>query len=357
MFANLLAWAATHERKLGAALFAFGFLSDLLTFTLLPLRVIAVFFAGYLVLAGVATFGTHLISAYHAHEAWWRRTLAVLFPLLAHYALGGLFSGFVVFYAKNSVLDVSWPFIVLLLLVYAGNEYFRKHREHLVFQTVLFFFALYAYLLFELPILLGSIGPWTFLGSTLATVILFALFLWLLRLAHAARLSESFRDIVRATSIVLAAVILSYFSGLIPPIPLALKDAGIFHGLTRTESGYQILEEAAEPWWQLGPKTIHSVPGQTLYAYSAVVAPFSFLSTVVHRWERHTDNGWITETRVTFPLSGGREAGYRGYSAKQNLVEGKWRVSVETQGGQTIGRIRFNIARAVTTPILEAEIR
>lgn len=357
MFGNLLSWAARHERKLGAVLFAFGFITDLLTFTLLPLRVISVFFTGYLVLAAIAAFGSHLITVYRERDVWWRKTAAVVFPLAVQYAFGGLFSGFVVFYAHNSVIGVSWPFLVLLLIMYAGNEYFRKQREHLVFQTVLFFFALYAFLIFEVPVLVGSIGSWVFLGSTLLTVVLFGLFLFLLHVVHAARLSESLPRIVRAAAVLLVVVIVSYFSGLIPPIPLALKDSGIFHGLSRTAEGYTVLAEPPQPWWDPRPQVIEHVPGETLYAYSAVASPLAFSSTLVHRWQRHDGRTWVTETVVAFPSSGGREQGYRGYSAKQNLTQGKWRVSVETENGQTIGLIRFDIKQVSQLPALETQHR
>ncbi len=350
-FSKVLAWAARHERRLGAVLFAFGFLTDLLTFGLLPVGVVSIFFLSYLVLAAVTTFGTHLISVYKERDVWWRKTLAVLFPLGAQYALGGLFSGFVVFYTKSSVVAVSWPFILLLALVYFGNEYFRKHKEHLVFQTVLFFFALYAYLIFALPLLLGQIGPWTFVGSTLLTIGVFGLFMLLLRLVNKVRFTESARQIGVACAGVIVLVSGSYFTGLIPPIPLALSDSGMYHSLSRTASGYVAQAEAPKEWWDIRTQKVHHVPGSFVYAYSAVSSPISFSSTVVHRWQRNVGGKWVTESRISFPITGGREGGYRGYSAKANLTPGKWMVSVETEGGQVIGRIHFDVVSG--TPVLE----
>lgn len=352
-FSRVLAWAARHERRLGAVLFALGFITDLLTFGLLPVEVVSIFFLSYLILAAITTFGTHLISVYKERDVWWRKTLAVLFPLGAQYALGGLFSGFVVFYTKSSVVAVSWPFILLLALVYFGNEYFRKHKEHLVFQTVLFFFALYAYLIFALPLVLHHIGPWIFVGSTVATIALFALFMLLLRLVNEKRFRESAKHIMASCAGVVALVSGSYFIGLIPPIPLALTDSGVYHSLTKTAGGYTAQGEAPKEWWDIRTQIVHHTPGNFVYAYSAVSSPISFSSTVVHRWQRKVNGSWVTESRISFPITGGREGGYRGYSAKANLAPGEWLVSVETEGGQVIGRIRFDIESIEAAPALQ----
>lgn len=357
-FRTVLAFATRHERRIGAGLFAFGFLTDLLTFTLLPLGVINIFFAAYLLLAALCTFGANVLSTFTEDDAWWKKTLVVVFPLGVQYALGGLLSGFVVFYASHSVVAVSWPFLLLLALVYFGNEYYRKQREHLIFQTVLFYFALYAYAIFALPFFLGVIGPWVFIGSTVATVLVFAVFLWLLRLVNRKRSDDYFRPIAIIATGITVAVTGAYFTGVIPPLPLALKEAGIYHAVTKISGGYRLQAEEARAWWELTP-TLQVVPGAPLYAYSAVAAPASFGSTIVHRWEwkNPRTGSWITENTIAFPITGGREGGYRGYSVKENLAEGAWRVSIETKGGQVVGRVGFRVASVTTQPPLVEEVR
>jgi len=350
---KIIAWAARNERRLGAILFAFGFLTDFLTFGLLPVGIVTIIFSGYLLLAAISIFGAHATAIWHEVETRWKKGLAVLFPLAAQYAFGGLFSGFVVFYAKNSVIGVSWPFIVILVLLYAGNEYFRMYKQFLVYQTTLFFFALYAYAVFALPLVTGTLGPWTFGGSTLITVAAFALFLLLLRVLNRARFAESGRKVMLASAAVLVILNVSYFAGLIPPIPLALKDAGMYHSLVREGGGYRVSAEDPAPWWHFGRETITQAPGETIYAYSAVAAPGNLSGTVVHRWEYFAGGRWVTENKLSFPIVGGRAGGYRGYSFKGNLTEGAWRVSVETQSGQTIGRIRFDVQAG--TPALHEE--
>ena len=287
------------------------------------------------------------------------RWLAVLFTLGGQYAIGGILSGCLIFYTKSAVLAVSWPFLVLLALVFGGNEYFRKYRDHLIFPTVLVFFALYAYAIFALPIYIGAIGPWVFVGSTFATIILFWGFLYLLNRTGKARLSESIRPIVASCAVIVFTMVATYATGLVPPLPLALKEGGIYHGLTKRGGDYVLQTEEIRQWWQIWPQTVHVAPGGTLYSYGAVFAPIRFSTSVVHHWERYDEEArkWVEEGHIAFPISGGRKEGFRGYSIKENPEPGKWRVSVETLAGQTIGRISFNVERVRSTPALEEEVR
>lgn len=357
-FSKLIALAARNERRLGAVLFGFGFLTDLFTFGILSAAVVSYFFIAYLFLAAISAVGAHYFAgtALSENEPRWRRALAVLCPLAAQYAFGGLLSGLVVFYAANSFLAVSWPFILLIGIVYFGNEYFRMYKHYLVFQTTLFFFTLYAYTIFGLPLVVKSLGPVVFGGSTLVALVLFAVFLYALKVVNPKRMHGVLRQIVASVGTVVILISGSYFLGLIPPIPLALADSGVYHGLTRVSGGYRVLAEEPPAWWNIFPPTIHHVPGEQLYAFSAVAAPIEFGTAVAHRWERNIPGkGWTTENRVSFPITGGRAGGYRGYSYRSELEDGEWRVSVETVNGQVIGRIRFNVESADTRPALHEE--
>lgn len=42
-------------------------------------------------------------------------------------------------------------------------------------------------------------------------------------------------------------------------------------------------------------------------------------------------------------LNGGRLQGYRGYTYKQNLQSGEWRVVVETESGHTVSVDKFTL--------------
>lgn len=352
-FSGILAFAAANERKLGAALFAFGFLTDFLTFGLLPVGVVIWLFAGYLALALVSALGAYAFATVPESASFMRRAAKVAFPLALQYAFGGLLSGLTVFYTAHSVVAASWPFLFFLALVYIGNEYFRMHKHLLVFQATLLFFTLYAVSVFALPVFMGILGAPVFIGSTVLALAVFAAFLFALSRIDRPRLIKERRLIGTAVAGIVVVVSGCYFTGVIPPIPLAMRHGAVYQELVKVPGGYRALGEAPQAWWNPFPSKVRLAEGAPLYAYSAVAAPVAFASTVVHRWERKVEGkGWVTESRIAFPITGGREDGYRGYSVKDALAPGAWRVSVETPDGLVIGRIRFDIENAGSAPAL-----
>jgi hypothetical protein len=138
-----LAFVRANERRLGAIAFFGGFVTDLLTFTLLPFPLVSAFFATHLGITSGSALAAHALSRLGSARPVVRWALVAL-PLVVQYSLGALLSGLVVFYTAHASLSASWPFLALLALVFVGNEYFRKYRDYLVFQTVLLFAALYA---------------------------------------------------------------------------------------------------------------------------------------------------------------------------------------------------------------------
>ncbi|HRH55956.1 MAG TPA: DUF2914 domain-containing protein [Candidatus Paceibacterota bacterium] len=356
MVRSILAWAQRNERHLGALVFFFGFITDLVALLLLDVSFVLALSGLYLALAAVAVFFTHTLSHWRDAKIVWKRSLTVIFPLAAQYLIGNLLSWFLIFYAKSAVWQASWPFLVLLLLVFLGNEWFRKYKDRLAFVAVLLFFVTYAYAIFALPLILRTLGPWIFLGSTALALAAFGLFLFALS-KTGKRIAASLAPIIGSVFAIVVVVVASYFTGLIPPLPLALKDSGIFHELSREGAQYVVRVEDGNEWWDIRPDTYHVPMGTPLVAYGAVQAPIRFGATVVHRWQRYNEEArsWVTQSRVAFPITGGREEGYRGYSEIAYPVPGEWRVRVETESGQVIGQMRFRVERG--TPVLHTEYR
>ncbi|WP_404298197.1 DUF5924 family protein [Halomonas sp.] len=101
-------------------------------------------------------------------------------------------------------------------------------------------------------------------------------------------------------------------------------------------------EEARSPQGELR-LTPEALAGKGLYAFTAIRAPRGLKEEVFHVW-RH-DGEEID--RITLNIEGGREAGYRAWSHKQNFPgdpAGHWRVDVMTDSGQRIGVLRFRVA-------------
>jgi len=140
---------------------------------------------------------------------------------------------------------------------------------------------------------------------------------------------------------------LCYFAKILPPLLLALADAGVYHSVKKAGNVYQAMEEA-QPWVSyLGAQPIeHLAPGDKLYLYSSVFAPARVSTQIVHRWEWYDPAAktWQPQSRVSFSINGGRDGGYRVYSVKSRPKAGDWRVNIATGDGRQLGRIRFAVA-------------
>jgi hypothetical protein len=143
-----------------------------------------------------------------------------------------------------------------------------------------------------------------------------------------------------------------YFSHLIPPLPLALKDAGVYHSIVKEYGNYTVeYEESGVKGFFKPYADFHQQVGESVYVYSAVFSPRGLNPAIVHEWQHYNEveKAWITRNRVNLALFGGRDGGYRTYSNGDYLEEGKWRVNVETENGAIIGRLNFNI---INSPLI-----
>ena len=347
MFRRLFAWINKYERHLSAGAMVAGFTLDNIFFGRIdsPWQTQGIF-ASYAAVCFITIPLLHYLEARAARGAsrpWWRSLL----PIATQFALGGFWSGFLIFYARSAVVSASWPFLLLLLVIFIGNEYYARYHERVVFTSILFFFALYSYAIFALPIYTHQIGTPIFLASGLAAVIVFGLFTALLRMIGQERFRADIFPIRFGAVVVLVVVNFFYFTGVLPPLPLAAQSAGVYHSVSRVPGTYVAMTER-EPWAvrHLGfTPTEHVVAGDSLYAYSSIFAPTDLTTTIVHRWQWYdpSKNGWVTRAAIAYPIEGGRDGGYRGYSAAIMRTEGDWRVSVETADGRVIARLPLTV--------------
>lgn len=349
MFRTFSAWVQRHERRLSAAAMAAGFIIDNVFFNRIDVAATHYAFGAYTLVCFVSISLLHYLES-RGKRPRWRPAL----PIATQFALGGFWSGLLIFYGRAADLGASWPFLLLLVLIFLGNEYFRDAHDRLVFTSILFFFALYSYAIFLVPVYMHAIGDGIFLLSGVLTVTVFALFTVFLRHLGRERFMEDVRRIRIGAAVVLIVMNVSYFTNILPPLPLSLSAAGIYHSVSRVPGAYLATTEVEKSWTRyLGfAPTLHVVPGGTAYAYAEVFAPTALNTTIVHEWQWYDPESkkWVTRSRVKYGIQGGREKGYKGYSLMPLHTEGKWRVSVQTVDGRTIARLSFT-ARFVETPV------
>jgi hypothetical protein len=364
---NIWPFIKKNERHISTFMFVSGMTGDILKLTSVPISFAVMLLGGYTVTAIVATMIEHYLFIHERTEGPFLRGLRVFLAFVAEFMIGCLLSGILVFYTRGAAITASWPFVLLLVVVLFGNEIFHSYRERLAWRCTLLFFTIYAYVIFALPTLTHYLGQYTFYESTAVALVVFALFMFVLWLLGRRRFNASLKEILAGISLVLVIVIGSYFTGIIPPIPLALRDAGVYHSIAHSidaagDSVYAVqAETSTDPWWDflhLIPDTVHVTPSDsTLSVFSAVFAPTELTTAVVHRWEKYdtSTHKWVTIAEIAFPIDGGRNGGYRGYSTLSDITPGKYRVSIELISGQVIGQISFNVVSSDTEPVTYTE--
>ncbi|MDD2657469.1 MAG: DUF2914 domain-containing protein [Candidatus Pacebacteria bacterium] len=356
MLRTIFAWIKTYEKHLSAFAMVAGFIVDNLFFERVDLWQTQAVFASYAAACFIAIPLLHWIEMRPARLASFPR-LRLLLPLVTQFALGGFWSGFVIFYGRSAVLGASWPFLLFLFFIFLGSEYFHQYHERLVFTSILFFFALYSYAIFALPIYTGTIGTMTFIESGALAVGVFALFTALLRmLARERFLQDVWRIRVGALAVLLFMNVF-YFTNILPPLPLSATAAGVYHAVWRAPGAYLASDESKQSWGvrYLGlTPTLHVTPGESLSAYSSVFAPTTLTATIVHRWQWYDSakKQWTTRATISYPIAGGRDGGYRGYSTMPISMVGEWRVDIETADGRSIERLPFTVEQAAVPPPL-----
>lgn len=358
MFTRVKEFYFTHERRISSGALIFGFIVDSFTLTRADLWFDNVVLLSLLAISGIGIGIVNIVDAKRWKRGFFARIRKVA-PLAIQFAFGGLFSGLLVLYSRSASLSSSWPFLLLLLFLLIGNEFFKERYEHITFQVSIYFVGLFSYVTLVLPIIVKSLGPVIFLlGGVLSLAILFGL-LRILSVFIFSQVRGSRERIFLSVGSIFIVINVLYFGNIIPPIPLSLKESGSYHRVERVGDAYIADSELARWYDVFDPiPELHLVKGASAYFYSSVFAPTDIKTNIVHHWERQTENGeWETVNRVTFGIFGGRDGGYRGYSVKERVSEGRWRVNVETARGQVIGREEFEVIFVEHTPVLEQVMR
>lgn len=198
--------------------------------------------------------------------------------------------------------------------------------------------------------------------SSIVSLVAIGLFSFLVYLFAPQRAEENKRALVVIIASIFIVFNVAYFANLIPPVPLALRDIGIYHSVERTSSDiYSVVYEEGK-WYEPfkhSDDIFHLGESSSVFCFSSVFAPARLSAPIYHRWEYYDEESraWTTTSRIPFVLSGGREKGFRGYSEIASIFPGKWRCSVETERGALIGRQTFRIVSGKADVELVAETR
>lgn len=337
-------WLGRLQRYWLSIAFLLGFVVDNLTLNRVDQIFDNVILFSYVVIAMIALLILYAGSAgkfsdKNNHRA---RNYA---PLLVQYAFGGLLSGMLIFYGRSGALVESWPFMVVIIAAIYFNETIKDRSSRLVYNLAILFIGLVSYSVLVIPVLTGMMGPWIFVGSCVLALMLMYGFIQVLNKIIPYFLALQMRAVVFSIGCVFVGFNFLYFSNVIPPIPLSLKDVGIYHSVVRFDDGTYQLKYEEGPWWQFlrdSDRVFHPT-GTPVHCFAKVFAPTRLATSIEHHWEfyNETTEQWQTHARLGYSIAGGRGDGYRGYTQISGYKNGKWRCSVETTRGQVLGREVF----------------
>ena len=352
-FAPAISWAKKHERQISALSLAGGFAFDSWAFGSIEHATTQAVFIVYLLVTGISIAVLHVLESRPDGRKPTDKTRTILVAI-TQFALGCLLSGFCVFYIRSASITSSWPFLLAIAAIFIGNEYMRRYHARLLFSALLFFFAIYSYAILLVPLVIGRIGRVPFLISGVIAVVLFFFYMQALaRLGHE-RYRGARMQIFAGMAAITMLLNIVYFLRVLPPLPLVLTDAGVYHDVKRVGSGYQAAEEDEPAEWQalFGAHAImHVQKGAKLYLYNAVFSPRGLNTRIVHVWQwLDPAKGWQTQQSIPVAIRGGREDGFRTYSFKTAPRPGQWRVNIATSDGRAIGRVRFSVETQAVPP-------
>ncbi|KAA3660793.1 MAG: DUF2914 domain-containing protein [Calditrichaeota bacterium] len=271
------------------------------------------------------------------------------YPNILQFLLGGLFSAYVVFYFKSAAISKSLIFVCFLLILLVLNEFLHHKMLNITFLCTLYFFSTFAFLTFFLPILTHKLNSATFFSSG---IIGFFITGGIVTAIYHQIFKNNPIAIVRKASppiVVFGIMSFFYLANWIPPVPLSMKDGGIYHYVKKDAAAGEYTIKYYKDWflkfWDDSDKIYPYAAGDTVFCYTSIYAPIDWEATVFYQWQKYDENReeWINRDRLSYKISGGRKDGYRGYTYKKNIEHGEWRVDLETEFGQVLGRIDFEV--------------
>ncbi|MFH5831893.1 DUF2914 domain-containing protein [Halalkalibaculum sp. DA3122] len=342
-----------HQKYLPVLFFIGGFIWDSLTLGRVDSLYSNIVLCTYLTALTVCLYLFNL-----ADDGTWKGTFLEQYerylPLAIQFFLGGLCSAYVIFYSRSVSLTKTMAFFVILVILFLANESLKHRISNKYLQFGAYFFVNFTFLTFFLPMVLNEMNTFVFLVSgatSLGFTLFFILYIYI-------RSPSTRRDIngFKITGLIIGLYLLInsfYFLNLIPPVPLALEQGIVARHVEKEENRFTVTYQPNTKYyvfWRPYAPEIYLRQGDSLFVYTSIFAPADLQKSVYHRWRwysPHTES-WEVTDEIGYEITGGRSGGYRGYTYKEQLSPGRWKVEVVTDEGQVLGSIDFRLHKDST---------
>lgn len=343
-----------HEKYAAFAFFVGGFIFDSLTLGRIDRMYDLVTLCLYMTLLTATLYLFNL-----AADGKWKHTFLerfeLYFPLAIQFFFGGLSSAFVIYFARSVSLSRTMSFFIILVLLLFANEFLKKRISNKYLQFSLYFFVSFTFFTFIIPVFIKEVNTQVFMVSGLISLALTLIFIVVLYwISPSTRVEIKLGKMTGLVLLIYASINAFYYFKLIPPVPLALQNGIAAHKVEVIKNDYQVTYETNEwyVFWREHRLKFSYKPDEKVYVFTSVFAPTAIEKAIFHRWEWQNPKTkkWEIVDEIGYEITGGRDDGYRGYTYKNNVKPGLWRVNVTTEEGMVLGIIDFEVIQTSSPP-------
>jgi hypothetical protein len=339
--------AALHARHAGKTLVLFflgGFLFDAVMLSRIDEPGMLIQQGAYLLLCGTLLAVTQRMELKQLEPPRVLRKAWHYVDHVIHFMLGTLLNAYSIFYFRSASGLTALGFVVVIVALLALNELPRFQKLGPVVLYALYSICLTSYLAYLLPVLLGYIRPWMFylaVGAALLPLTLHVLLLlrWGRAFGHVARHAA-----IPAYGVQLA-FLLVYALRIAPPVPLAVKEMGIYHDVQRAPGGRRLLQQKRGwKFWQKGDQDFLERDGDKVWCFARIFAPAHFRDRLDIVWYRDDpQKGWIEYHRFASTVAASSARGFATEGYLTHPPPGRYRVEIQSGDRRTMGLLHFQV--------------
>ncbi len=343
-----------HQKYAPILFFMGGFIFDTLTLGRIDRVYDTVVLCSHMVLLSLTLYLFNLVD-----DARWQNTFigrySEYFPLAIQFFFGALSSAFVIYFFRSVSLSKTMVFFILLVLLLFANEFLKKKISNKYLQFSIYFFISFTFFTFMIPTLIKEMNTFIFIISGIVSLgCTLALILFIYSSSPSTRAEINLKKLISFILSIYIVINVFYYFNLIPPVPLAMETGLVAHNVQKKNNQYIVTYEK-EDWyifWRSHQNTFHRQADERVYVFTSVFAPTDIKKSIFHRWQRYNPQtgSWEITEDIGFKVTGGRDTGFRGYTFKKNLTEGKWEVHIITEEELLLGVVDFEIKNTSEPP-------
>jgi hypothetical protein len=344
-YANWREWLKQRPWAFAFGFFFLGFCFDLLLLRSIDSVPVLIQQGSYVALLSVLILFDHHYWVTKTLPPGWKGWILARRDWVIHFLFGSLFNAFFVFYFRSSVVSSLsfFIFIPLLVLLLALNELPLFRNLGPVMRVALWSFACTSFWVYLLPLLFGFLSAWLFVLAVFLSII--SVFgLWYLAVHFTDDFKWNFwRAVVPSISVQVLLLVL-YFSGLVPPVPLSLKWIGAYHEVRKPDGTELLYVRDGFRFWEQGAQTFLARPQDKLNVWMRIFAPKRFKDDIYVAWQHKNERGqWIQTDHIRLQLRHSGQTGWTGHTYKANWLPGEWKVDVLTADARLLGSIEIKV--------------